>query len=227
MVSGLLWAYFFPNPFIAEGTSMRLPFRVVLATGVLAATIAFPGVAQRHHGSRLKEISHNYRDGFWLGFSVGAGNESFRFEDTPGGYSDDITAPTFSLRLGGTPSQKWLIGAELFAWMDGDLNDYYDESSNVLSSAMMIAQFYPIRNGGLYIKGGVGVAGNYVRTISPDGFVVRDDESGLATVFGAGLDLRVGRSISITPTLDVHHQFFNRIDVRERIVSLGVGLTFH
>lgn len=206
---------------------MRLPLRVVLATGVLAATIALPGLAQRHHGSRLKEIPHNYRDGFWLGISVGAGNESFRFEDEPGGYSDDVTAPTFSLRLGGTPSQNWLIGAELFAWMDGDLNNYYDEYSNILSSAMMIAQFYPIRGGGLYIKGGVGVAGNYVRTISPSGFIVRDDESGLATVFGAGLDLRVGRSISITPTIDVHHQFFNRIDVRERIVSLGVGLTFH
>jgi hypothetical protein len=206
---------------------MRLPLRVLIASGVLAATIAFPAHAQRHHGSRLQEIPNNYRDGFWLGFSVGAGNESFRFEDDPGGYSDDITAPTFSLRLGGTPSQNWLIGAELFAWTDGDLNDHYDEYRNVLSSAMMIAQFYPFREGSLYIKGGVGVAGNYVRTVSPSGFIGSDEESGLATVFGAGLDLRVGRSLSITPTIDVHHQFFNRIDVRERIVSLGVGLTFH
>jgi hypothetical protein len=206
---------------------MRLPFRALLATGVLAASIAIPGHAQRHHGSRLREVPNNYRDGFWLGFNIGAGNEAFRFEDGPGDYSDDITAPTFSLRLGGTPSQNWLIGAELFAWVDGDLNDYYDEYSNVLSSAMMIAQFYPFREGGLYLKGGVGVAGNHVRTISPSGFIVRDEQSGLATVFGAGLDLRVGRKISITPTLDVHHQFFNRSEVRERIVSLGVGLTFH
>ena len=206
---------------------MRLPLRAVFAVGVLAATMVSPGFAQRHHGSRLKEIPSNYRDGFWLGFSLGAGNESYRFENDPAGYSGDITAPTFSLRLGGTPSQSWLLGAELFAWMDGDLNNYYDEYSNVLSSAMLIAQFYPIRSGGLYVKGGVGVAGNYVRTISPSGFIVRDEESGLATVFGAGLDLRVGRSISITPTIDVHHQFFNRSEVRERIVSLGVGLTFH
>jgi hypothetical protein len=205
---------------------MRLPLRVLLASGVLAATMAFPATAQRHHGSRLKEIPHNYRDGFWLGFSVGAGNEAFRFENDRG-YSEDITAPTFSLRIGGTPSQSWLLGAEVFAWMDGDLNDYHDEYKNVLSSAMMIAQFYPFRDGGLYAKGGVGVAGNYIRTISPSGFVVSDEESGLATVFGAGLDLRVGRSVSITPTIDVHHQFFNRSDVRERIVSVGVGLTFH
>lgn len=206
---------------------MRLPLRVFLATGVLAAAIALPGHAQHHGGSRLREIPHNYRDGFWLGFSLGAGNESFRFEDDPGGYSDDITAPTFSLRLGGTPSQNWLLGAELFAWTDGDLSDSYDEYRNVLSSAMMIAQFYPMREGGLYIKGGIGVAGNYLRTVGPTGLIERDETSGIATVFGAGLDLRVGRSVSITPSIDVHHQFFNRIDVRERIVSLGVGLTFH
>lgn len=206
---------------------MRPHLRVTCTIGLLALSIVTSGMAQRHHGSHLKEIPRNYRDGFWLGFSVGAGNESFRFENDPAGYSNDITAPTFSLRLGGTPSQNWLLGAELFAWMDGDLNNYYDEYSNVLTSAMLIGQFYPIRQGGLYIKGGVGVAGNYIRTISPSGFIVRDEESGLATVFGAGLDLRVGRNVSITPTVDVHHQFFNRSDVRERIVSLGVGVTFH
>jgi hypothetical protein len=206
---------------------MRAPLRVVFTIGMLAVSAATSGSAQRYHGSHLREVSRNYRDGFWLGLSVGAGNESFRYENDPAGYSNDITAPTFSLRLGGTPSQHWLLGAELFAWIDGDLNDYYDEYSNVLSSAMMIAHFYPISRGGLYLKGGVGVAGNYVRTISPSGFIIKDEETGLATVFGAGLDLRVGRNVSITPTLDVHHQFFNRIDVRERIVSLGVGVTFH
>ena len=206
---------------------MRLPLRVVFASGVLAATMFSTATAQRHHGSRLKEIPSNYRDGFWLGFSLGAGNESYRFENDPAGYSSDVTAPTFSLRLGGTPSQSWLLGAELFAWMDGDLNNTYDEYSNVLSSAMVIAQFYPIKSGGLYIKGGVGVAANHVRTIAPPGFIVRDEQAGMATVFGAGLDLRVGRRVSITPTIDVHHQFFDRGELRERIVSLGVGLTFH
>lgn len=206
---------------------MRLPLRVVLATGALAATMVASASAQRHHGSRLKEVSHNYRDGFWLGFALGAGNESYRFQNDPAGYSNDITAPTFSLRLGGTPSQRWLLGAELFAWMDGDLNNTYDEYSNVLTSAMVIAQFYPIKSGGLYIKGGVGVAANYFRTIAPPGFIVRDEKAGMATAFGAGLDLRVGRRVSITPTIDVHHQFFDRSELRERIVSLGVGLTFH
>jgi hypothetical protein len=204
------------------------PFLRVASTIVLCAiTVAPLARAQHHRGSHLREISHNYRDGFWLGFNVGAGNESFRFENDHAGYSDETTAPTFSLRLGGTPSQSWLLGAELFAWMDGDLNNYHGEPSNVLTSAMFIAQFYPISRGGLYLKGGIGVAGNYIRSVSPSGFLVRDEESGLATVFGAGLDLRVGRSVSITPVLDVHHQFFNRVDVRERIVSLGVGVTFH
>ena len=206
---------------------MRSPVRILVAIVLLAGTIGSSAAAQRHHGSRLREIHSNYRDGFWLGLSVGAGNEAFRFEDEPGGYSRDITAPTFSLRLGGTPSQHWLLGAEIFAWLDGDLSDYHDEYRNVLSSAMMIAHFYPIRRGGLYLKGGVGVAGNYLRTVAPGGFIVKEDESGLATVFGAGLDLRVGRSVSITPSLDVHHQFFHRSDVRERIISLGVGITFH
>jgi hypothetical protein len=206
---------------------MRPHFRVACTIALLAVSVASGAMAQRHHGSRLREVSRNYRDGFWLALSVGAGNESFRFDDDPAGYSDDITAPTFSLRLGGTPSRNWLLGAELFAWMDGDLYDHYDEYSNVLSSAMMIAQFYPSARGGLYLKGGVGVAGNYIRTVNPAGFAVRDEESGLATVFGAGLDLRIGRTVSITPTVDVHHQFFNRADLRERIVSFGIGVTFH
>ena len=206
---------------------MRAIGRALGALSIITLSVSVASFAQRHPTSRLREIPSNYRDGFWLGLSVGAGKESFRFQGDAGGYSNDITAPTVTLRLGGTPSQNWLLGVELFAWMDGNINSYYDESSTVLSSAMLLAQFYPARHGSFYVKGGAGFAGSYHRQVLPGGFLVRDEESGLATVLGAGLDLRVGRNVSITPMIDLHHQFFNRNDLTERIVNLGVGVTFH
>jgi hypothetical protein len=204
---------------------MRPILRVAGTIVLLAISSVSSGFAQEPHG--LRDVTPKYRDGFWLAFALGTGNESFRFENDRAGYSNEITAPTFSLRMGGTPSQHWLLGVEFFAWFDGDLSNYFDVNSNTLSSGLVIAQFYPFSRFGLYVKGGVGVAGNFLRTVAPSGLIVTDIESGLATDFGAGFDLRVGRNVSITPTIDVHYQFLNRIEIRERIVSVGVGLTFH
>lgn len=201
---------------------MRFPL-TVCGAAFAVSLIATPLAAQHRHPS-LREVPHNYRDGFWIALGVGAGSESFRYRNDPAGYSRDITAPSFSLRVGGTPSQSWLLGAELFAWVNG--RDY-NADQEALSSALLIAQLYPASRGSFYLKGGVGVAGSYFRSYAGPGNIVATEEAGVATVLGAGLDLRVGRNVSLTPSVDLHYQFYDRSDLTERIVTLGLGVTFH
>lgn len=199
--------------------------RIIRSAAVVVAALlaAAPLAAQRHHGS-LREVPRHYRDGFWLALGVSAGNEAFRFRGDPSGYSRDVTAPAFSLRVGGTPSQSWLVGAELFAWVNE--TGYYDDRET-LSSALLIAQLYPASRGSFYLKGGLGVSGSDFRNSASPGLVVVSREAGLATVVGAGLDIRVGRNVSLTPSVDLHYQFYDRSEVTERIVTVGLGVTFH
>jgi hypothetical protein len=49
--------------------------------------------------------------------------------------------------------------------------------------------------------------------------------SGAAFAIGLGYDARVGRKISITPQLDFMAQRYDTHD--ERVVSFGIGITFH
>ena len=49
------------------------------------------------------------REGFWISFGVGAGNLNWNCD---GCTSQDHGGPTGFLRLGGTPSNKFLLGAE-------------------------------------------------------------------------------------------------------------------
>ncbi|MGE0352893.1 MAG: hypothetical protein AB7I33_01895 [Gemmatimonadales bacterium] len=201
---------------------MRTPYRTLITAAALLLVFPMPAQAQ-HRRSGIREVSRNYRDGAWFAFGIGRGEESYRFTDVPDNYSTEVSAPTLSLRLGGTPSQHWTLGGELFAWF----HDLPDRSSETLGSAMFIAQFYPASRAGLFLKGGAGFAGAYMETEVSPNVVITGEEGGFATVLGVGYDIRVGRNVSITPTLDWHHQFYDRSDVRERIVSLGVGVTFH
>lgn len=53
------------------------------------------------------------RRAFWIGFGLGAGNLGWSCD---GCSSENHSGPTGFLRLGGAPSQKVLLGAEINAW---------------------------------------------------------------------------------------------------------------
>lgn len=196
--------------------SLPRPGAAALLLTLIAAGAAAPLSAQHHHPRGLREVEWSHRRGFWVGLGLGAGQNSTRFSPGPDLWSDGIDAGSAYLKLGGTPSDNVLLGAELYIWAH-DLGRGIDES---LTSAMFITQVYPFDRAGLYFKGGLGLASTNV----DDGFA-DFSESGYGGVLGIGYEFRVGGNVYLVPTGDIYWHSYD--DRRERIVNLGLGITFH
>lgn len=165
----------------------------------------------------LVEVQEGGRRGFWLGLALGAGGESNDFLGGPG-YSDLFYQPTISVKAGGTLGTHWRLGGEVLSWIN-------EEGTAVesLTSALFVAQFYPLKAAGLYLKGGAGIGRNAVDF--DDGFNVGD--TGFAGIVGLGYEMRLGRHVYLNPALDfVGHTYNGRAggSYRERLVNFGLGV---
>jgi hypothetical protein len=81
----------------------------------------------------------------------------------------------------------------------------------------------PAALGDFWLKGGVGFA--HSDCVSGWGSAVQWHKDGMAFSFGLGYDARVGRNVSLTPLLDFTAHSYS--DHQERILSLGLAVTFH
>lgn len=168
----------------------------------------------------LREVDdsrYDRRKGFWLTAGIGGGSESFDANDGLG-WSDDKGGGLGYVKLGGTVSQSLLLGAEFNAWGTRYRYEGYDRS---LTSAMFIAQWYPAPRGDFWLRGGVGFARDY---LDIDG-EPQTHENGTALAVGLGYDIRVSRNVSVTPMLDLQGHRYDSHD--ERLVNIGLGITFH
>ena len=215
---------------------MRTPMRLFAAA--IAISVLLPvssATAQRRHG--LIDISRpNERHGFWLTLGAGAGSENYRFTNdagchgTVGAYQcDNNVKPSFFLALGGTVNPYLRIGGEIQGWAW----DHFSTSSNeqvtsYLVGGLLTGQVYPIRNMGLFAKGGLGISR------SGESFHYSGDagETGFAYLLGAGYEVRLSRNIFLTPSVSMmRHVSTNPGDPQnlgtfhERLVTVGVGLT--
>jgi len=172
----------------------------------------------------LREVSdrrHDRRQGFWLAFGLGGGAESFDANDGLG-WSDDKGGATGYLKLGGTVSQSLLLGAEANVWASRYRGQGYDRT---LSSLMFIAQWYPAPRSDFWLRGGLGWAHDELDLYPNTSGNVVTGRNGTALAVGLGYDFRVSRNVSITPSLDLQGQRYRDHD--ERVVSFGIGVTFH
>lgn len=185
---------------------------------VLFVLVLFPtAILAQEAPPGLVEVKEGSRRGLWFGLGLGAGGESFDLR-TGAGYSEVLYQPTVSLRLGGTVSQQLRLGGEVLVWINEQ-----DHAVESLSSALFVAQFYPVSNLGLYLKGGLGIGRNAIAF--DDGFDVGD--TGFAGLIGAGYELRLGRRFYLNPIVDlVGHSYSDRAggSYRERLVNFGVGI---
>ena len=180
----------------------------------------------RRHEPGLREVdersTRSRRHGFWLSAGLGVGGESFDARDGLG-WSDGQTGGFASLRLGGTVSPTFLVGAEVSGWALQNYNRQgYDRQ---LGNLMGIVQWYPSPVGGFWLKGGVGFAHSEVTQNLSANSSIRTTDNGTALSLGMGYDIPVGRTVSLTPTLDLLGQRYRDFD--ERVVSLGLAVSFH
>ncbi len=145
------------------------------------------------------------RNGFW--FSGGMGIGSLGCDDC-GGRANGLSG---GISLGGTLSDKWLLGIGTTGWARTVVGD-------VLSVGTVDARirFYPSLTSGFFITGGLGLG-----SVSFAG----ESEVGAGAVFGVGWDIRVGSNVSLTP-------FYNGFAMRSSLVDanvgqLGLGVTIH
>ena len=112
--------------------------------------------------------------------------------------------PNLAYRVKPAPSNQTLVtkGEETFAAILG------------------VVQFYPLRDGGLWLKAGGGYAESAVDFFDPDFFDT--SESGFAWSVGAGYEIQLSRSIAIGPSVEFYQGSFSRRDeptLTERVLN--------
>ena len=192
--------------------TLSRPPAVIAALALVAATTA---AAQRPQTRR----------GFWVGFGFGSGSAGLSCDGC--GSIDRDGALSGYLKFGGTLSRQLLLGAETNGW-----TKRIEGSTVTLANASVAAYFYPRPAGGLFVRGGVGLA-----AYSEEGF---DSENGFGLTLGLGYDVRVGNNVSITPVGNVSWGSIGDAHVaripgagmgvtglKQNVIQIAVGVTFH
>lgn len=151
------------------------------------------------------------REGFWIGFGLGAG--SLGCETCEGEREMGLSG---NLKLGGTVSPRFLLGAETNGW-------YKSEEGVTLTHGNLsaVAYLYPSVTSGFYFKVGLGLA---TLSAEVDGFG-SETETGGGAVLGIGYDARVGANFSLTPYVNAMGGSFD--GGTTNVVQFGLGLTWH
>lgn len=193
------------------------------ALALVVTLAALPGVraeAQRPH-----------RTGFWLELSSGPGAVRIGC----GGCADVTlsSGSTGDIRLGGTLTDKVLLGVEIFGFTDERFgfapHDTAVTAEN--SSLNAVVLWYPW-HGGVFLKGGVGVAGGRFTVKADTGPGAVNEGTGVGLTFGFGFDYPISRRFALTANAaafitaigDVQVNGAAVDDVIPTMYQLGVGL---
>jgi hypothetical protein len=192
--------------------------RHAVRTFALTLTLlGFPAAAGWAQEADRPPVQHR---GFWIGFGFGGGTNFADFAEGNragvGGY----------VRLGGTISQKFLLGGEAAGWGRDVGGSTFSESG-----VTAVALYYPA-GPGVFLKAGAGFAGWAVST-SAGSTTTTTTAGGFAGTLGAGYDLRIGTNLFLTPGLDfLYHTMESDNSAFSNISSgavllLTLGLTWH
>lgn len=179
----------------------------VLALVLLGAGAAAPVSAQR--------MPREHR-GFWISFGLGGG---WNLTRNVGADSSSTGGAASYLRLGGTLSQKFLLGGEVIGW-----GRSVDGSDLTRGNVNFTAMFYPSVQTGVYLKGGLG-GSSLARTVTEGNTTTTVHEEGFGATLGIGWDIRLARNFFLTPGVDFLYQ--RASDTDNTMLLMTVGATWH
>jgi hypothetical protein len=170
----------------------------VAAIALLASTAA-PAGAQES------------RDGFWISLGVGGGWNLAR-------NIGDETKPGVAgyLRLGWAVTPQVLFGGEAIFWGREQSEQLFTRGNVTLTGL-----YYPVASRGLFLKLSLGVA--FLDYFPTSDSTLVDTERGFGSNFSLGYDLRIGRSVFITPNVDFVWQSVENLT--NSMLLFTVGLT--
>lgn len=195
-----------------------------LIAAAVALLVAVPSAAQM-----ADTIS---TEGWTFGASAGGGVGSFQFHcPTIAGvrtncYDERETGGSAYVRGGVFPRHDLFAGLEVIGWRK-DVQGV----DNTALFVSLVAQWYPPRTGGLYVRAGAGAA----LTWATDG----EDEvttDGAAWSAGVGYDVPISHRLALTPFVTYLRSLEADIELNglttQRFIShdllqLGLGLTWH
>jgi hypothetical protein len=179
----------------------------------VAAPAAEPSPAAangpQQQASKSKDVKHS-RKGFWFNFGLGYG--TLGCQDCTS-REDGLSG---GIALGGSVSQKVSLGGGTNGWTKSE-----NGATLTVSTLTAVIRFYPSATGGFFLLGGLGV-GAIREEVSGFG---SETQTGYGALFGLGYDIRVGKSVSLTP-------FWNGFgaittDADANVGQIGLGLTVH
>lgn len=192
---------------------MQTPIRVITLATLLALCATTVGTAQRPQTRR----------GFWIAFGLGWGSADLTCDGCTGSREGGGVG---HIRLGGTLNQKVLLGGDVTGWTKEE-----NGATAAVGNVSFIVQYYPMEQGGLFVKGGAGFSSIMFESAGNN---ASGESFGLSA--GVGYDIRVGRNISITPIADFLFGGSRDIQysgttiapgVGMNVFTVGLGVTFH
>jgi hypothetical protein len=192
----------------------RVPSLPAVAAAVRAAALAVVVAVATAPAPLLAQAggSPQAHHGFWLSGGLGGGWTNHG-DGGGGGY----------IRLGGTLSQKVVIGGEAIGW-GRDTNGVTVSRGNALFDVL----YYPSTTSGGFLKAGVGFANLTLEHTDSFGRTVSTDQQGAGAVLGAGWDIRLGSgNLYLTPNVDVLLQGFDSLNRVDAVYLFTLGIGFH
>jgi len=150
------------------------------------------------------------RDGFWFSGGLGYGSLGCN------GCGPRANGLSGGLSLGGTISQRFLLGVGTTGWTKSEQG-----ATLTVSTLDARVRFYPSATGGLFLTGGLGLG---AVTGSGSGFG-SSGETGGGMIFGLGYDYRVARNTSITPFWNGFAMKNSNTDAN--VGQVGLAITLH
>lgn len=173
---------------------------------VLAAVVALSVSVS----SSVSAQNSQTRQGFW--FNGGLGYGSLGCENC----GSREGALSGGLAIGGTLSQKVLLGAGTNGWTKSE-----NGGTLTVGTLTALIRFYPSATGGFFLVGGLGLGSIHAEVNG----IGSDTETGVGALVGLGYDIRVGQNVSLTPYWNGFAASTSNADAN--VGQLGLGVTVH
>lgn len=171
------------------------------------------------------------RQGFWFNVSGGVGSATVTCDDCD---SDRETGGVFGFRLGGSLSERVLVGGEVNFWAKSyDIEPGVKGTFNLYNVSGTLT-YYPTGSG-FFVKGGAGLAGADVDVEAEGTTITIDVGTGFGFIAGAGYDIPISRRWSITPGVNFSYGQLGDTTIagepfinnwKQNSIDFTIGITF-
>ena len=176
---------------------------------IVAVAAALAVIANSADAQRSRARNTNLRDGFWFSGGLGYGSLGC---DNCGSREGSLSA---DVSVGGTLSQRWLVGAGTSAWSKTDQG-----ARLTVATLDARVRFYPSTTGGFFLTGGIGAG-----SMRGDVGGISATETGVGTILGLGWDIRIASNASVTPYWNGFAMKNSNVDAN--VGQAGIAITLH